>query len=464
VCTSCLAGTYSTAVGLISNSCNNCPTLSNSLAASDELVDCQCNTGSTGSDGTPCTSCVAGKYKIATGDAVCTSCLAGKYRHPNFEYNWARSCGAARTDACPTAQSSISAGGAHQRAVDGNSNALWTGASCTHTASQHVNWWSVRLQAGPVIITGLRVRGREDCCDTRTANYSIYVGNDLTAAGRLQNNAVCVPAVAGRALTQFSADNLVCQQLIYGRIVIFSLVVPIVAQFLTLCEVEIWSPECAHCPKNSDSLPGSSNVNDCLCNAGWSGTSTDCESCVPGKYKPNAGSQKCSDCVAGKFSTYVNSTRNTCTDCIAGSYSNENRSVCLSCPINSFSSDQSDKVTACLCNAGWYGTSDDCNGCVPGKYKPNPGSQTCSDCVAGKYSVLVNSSMNTCIDCLAGSYSHENRSVCLPCPKNSLSPDRGENITACSCKAGWSGIGGDCKGCVPGKYKPNPGFKRALIV
>ena len=283
-CSLCEAGKYSSTISLFTDTCDVCPTLSNSLAASDELIDCKCNAGSTGSDGTPCTSCVAGKYKIATGDAVCTSCLAGKYRHPNFEYNWARSCGAARTDACPTAQSSDAYGGDKARAVDGNSNAVWGGSSCTHTFCSLDNWWSVTLDETPILVTGLRVRGRQDCCHTRTANYAIHVGNDLTAAGRLQNNAVCVPAVAGRALTRYSADNLVCQQPIYGRTVIFSVVLPAPpCMFLTLCEVEIWSPECAHCPENSVSLPGSSHLTACACNAGWSGTSSDCKGCVEGK-------------------------------------------------------------------------------------------------------------------------------------------------------------------------------------
>eukprot|EP00277_Geminigera_cryophila_P043664 CAMPEP_0173080902 /NCGR_PEP_ID=MMETSP1102-20130122/16695_1 /TAXON_ID=49646 /ORGANISM="Geminigera sp., Strain Caron Lab Isolate" /LENGTH=138 /DNA_ID=CAMNT_0013954863 /DNA_START=275 /DNA_END=689 /DNA_ORIENTATION=- len=41
-------------------------------------TDCICNAGSTGPDGS-CDECVAGKYKIASGDAACTNCSAGQY-------------------------------------------------------------------------------------------------------------------------------------------------------------------------------------------------------------------------------------------------------------------------------------------------------------------------------------------------------------------------------------------------
>jgi len=39
---------------------------------------CICNAGSTGENGRPCTECVAGKYKIASGDDACSNCSAGQ--------------------------------------------------------------------------------------------------------------------------------------------------------------------------------------------------------------------------------------------------------------------------------------------------------------------------------------------------------------------------------------------------
>jgi len=46
---------------------------------SDEQIDCICDAGSTGPDKNMCIECIAGKYKIATGDAACTNCLKGQY-------------------------------------------------------------------------------------------------------------------------------------------------------------------------------------------------------------------------------------------------------------------------------------------------------------------------------------------------------------------------------------------------
>ena len=218
-------------------------------------------------------------------------------------------------------------------------------------------------------MTGLRVRGRQDCCHTRTANYAIHVGNDLTAAGRLQNNAVCVPAVAGRALTQYSADNLVCQQPIYGRIVIFSLVVPIAAVPLTLCEVEIWSPECAPCPADSTSVPGSTGRSDCQCNAGYTGANGGtCSQCNINHYKAGLGPAACTPCLADSVSAagsvvntacqcnagYTGAHGGTCVRCLAGTYkSGTGNADCVGCPSNSFSPTGSTAVTACVCNGGF---------------------------------------------------------------------------------------------------------------
>ena len=78
-CTNCVAGQYSTAVGATSDVCEACVTNTKSIEASDKQTDCTCNSGYTGANGGPCEACIAGKYKVATGDAACTNCVAGKY-------------------------------------------------------------------------------------------------------------------------------------------------------------------------------------------------------------------------------------------------------------------------------------------------------------------------------------------------------------------------------------------------
>ena len=155
----------------------------------------------------------------------------------------------------------------------------------------------------------------------------------------------------------------------------------------------------------------------------------------------------------------MNSTSNTCTDCLPGSYSNSTRAVCISCPQNSHSSVGSDNITYCLCNAGWSGTHGDCTGCAAGKYKANIGPEACSDCAGGKFSVYLNSATDTCINCAATSYSVENKTLCLPCPSNTYSSVGSDSIANCLCQAGWSGTFAQCTTCVAAKYKPNVGVQ-----
>jgi len=76
-CESCDIGTYKTASG--TTSCINCPSDSNAAEGSTKVSDCTCNRGYIGPDGSTCTACVVGKYKVELGDAACTNCVAGKY-------------------------------------------------------------------------------------------------------------------------------------------------------------------------------------------------------------------------------------------------------------------------------------------------------------------------------------------------------------------------------------------------
>jgi hypothetical protein len=72
-CTACVAGKYKSASG--SSGCEDCPADSSSPAqSSTALAECTCNAGGSGPDGGPCTACVAGKYKSAGGTADCTDC------------------------------------------------------------------------------------------------------------------------------------------------------------------------------------------------------------------------------------------------------------------------------------------------------------------------------------------------------------------------------------------------------
>ena len=78
-CMACPSGTYSTVVGATSDVCQACPAGSEAPEASDEITDCVCQPGLSGPAGGPCTPCVAGTYKVATGLGACDACPSGTY-------------------------------------------------------------------------------------------------------------------------------------------------------------------------------------------------------------------------------------------------------------------------------------------------------------------------------------------------------------------------------------------------
>merc|ERR1712127_605265 len=70
-----------------SDVCNDCgagyTTAAIGTAGADIQTGCICDSGyGRVNDGVACVGCVAGQYKVATGDTDCTDCIAGKYMDP----------------------------------------------------------------------------------------------------------------------------------------------------------------------------------------------------------------------------------------------------------------------------------------------------------------------------------------------------------------------------------------------
>lgn len=355
--------------------CNVCPSNSNSAVQSTAVTACQCNAGFTGPDGGPCTACAAGKFKPLPGPAecetcptnsdsfegasmqtdckcspgfsgtdgdVCTVCATGTYRAGNFMTNWARACGNMRNEACAATQTGVRYGGIPELAVDGNSNGY-----CSTSAPNDPAWWSVDLGLTHRITT-LRITGNND--GHRTSGYSIYIGDDNSDTGRFTQNSVCV---SNQLQLPSTALNITCNQPISGRYVYFMLSK---GEFLSLCEVEVWSSACALCPANSVSLPGSVVVGDCQCNPGYTGANgSACIQCPAGFFKNVSGASACqacpagtygggiycSLCPAGTFSTGTGSTSiKSCTPCKRGTYNeimgSDSSDMCLSCALGKF--------------------------------------------------------------------------------------------------------------------------------
>jgi len=392
------------------STCTLCGAYSTSTVAVSE--NCVCRAGTYGSGTADCAVCPAGKYKPIDGSAECTGCGVGKYK--------------------------LSPGP----------------GECTYCAAGK---YSVIVNASTDICS--------DCAagfysaDNRTVCLECPANSNFDGVGTL-----LPPCKCNVGWTGTDGDCSVCVAGKYNH-VNESVVCIICEAGKYAVPVNSYTNEysaynttkCLLCGVNADSLAGSVNITSCICNAGWTGTDGVCIGCVAGKYKASPGPQACSLCAAGKFSAYLNSSTDTCTNCAARSYAVDNKTFCQSCPEKTYSAIGSDSIADCSCQAGWSGTISNCIGCVAGKYKASAGPQACSLCGAGKISLVLNSATDTCINCSAGSYWVNTNTSCLSCPQNSYSSIGSDSIAGCACNAGWSGSGGDCTGCVAGKYKAKNG-------
>jgi hypothetical protein len=260
----CVEGSY----GAVGETCASCPQNSSSLAGSTTLGDCTCVPGFSGQDA-----------------GACSKCAIGKYRATNFATNWARACGAQRNTACVAFQSSTSNYGVADRGVDGMLSTNYDDKTCTHTYPNNPPWWALDLGLTPIRVTGLRALGRNTIPE-RSDNFTIYIGNDTSIEGRFVNNVVCVTR-QGSLPTNGDWKDITCNHPISGRYVY--IMIPI-RMTLTLCEVEVWSSDCALCPANSESRIGSDIVKDCQCLPGYTGVDGGtCSQCAAGKYKNHTG-------------------------------------------------------------------------------------------------------------------------------------------------------------------------------
>ena len=105
---------------------------------------------------------------------------------------------------------------------------------------------------------------------------------------------------------------------------------------------------CKECPADSDSFEGSAAVEDCACNAGYTGPDGDkCVACLPGTYKDEEGPGECIECEQGTYSIASGaSSQDTCTECSKISWTSGPGS------------------TVCECNAGYSGSDGDDKRCL----------------------------------------------------------------------------------------------------
>uniref|UniRef100_A0A673GX64 Fucolectin tachylectin-4 pentraxin-1 domain-containing protein n=1 Tax=Sinocyclocheilus rhinocerous TaxID=307959 RepID=A0A673GX64_9TELE len=124
--------------------------------------------------------------------------------------------------------------GAAQNAVDGNRQSSYALGSCSVTNGDMNSWWRVDL-LDVYRVTRVSITNRGDCCEKTVEGIQIRIGNSLENNGNNNELAAIVgPIPLGNTKT-FEFKHVM------GRYV--NLIVPGRNEYLTLCEVEVYSGE-----------------------------------------------------------------------------------------------------------------------------------------------------------------------------------------------------------------------------
>lgn len=257
-CSLCPTNTYQPALARTASAdCLGCPDFSLSLQASDELTDCQCQSGYFGVNGGTCSECYAGKFKPVKGPQDCDLC-------PNGTYS-----------------------GVFAATSDG---------VCDSCQENSLSW------AGSTVLT--------DCkCDSGffTENFGTPTAYCRTCGNGTYNThlnaTACSKCAAGLYSTAIGAKTgEVCQKCASG----FS------GEGYAQCDA---------CPPHATAEIASSFLTDCKCDPGYTGPDGGtCEECVTGKFKPENGSSACSNCPLHTYLPYIGASLETeCVDCFDNS-------------------------------------------------------------------------------------------------------------------------------------------------
>ena len=400
VCDSCVPGKYADATGL--DGCDNCPDHStHDVTESQTVTDCSCNAGYTGADGSACSPCATGKYKAVTqaGSAPCDECAAGTYQ-PNL----------ASTSGCTT--------------CGVQTYSLAAAGSCEACAANS------QAPAGSDAAT--------DCICNRG-----YSGPDGGPCGACQAGTYKDQVGSGACVTCGAGEFSAAGSISCGG-----------------CGADTYAASgagaCSACPADSQAPAGSSVVEDCECNAGYTGPDGgSCEACGVGFYKPLKGSNPCIGCAPGKYQDETGQTE--CDPCGQDTYSYQHAASCIPCPPPASAPAGSDNIHACLCNAGYTGTSTGgCVACAVAKYKDGaPSDAACSDCSAHETSPEASEEASACV-CNAGYTFEVSSASCVECAAGYVKDVTGDH--ACSaCPAGeYAESTKQCALCLTGTYNDQP--------
>ncbi|XP_026107690.1 fucolectin-5-like [Carassius auratus] len=130
-------------------------------------------------------------------------------------------------------QSTTNSGlGVAQNAIDGNRQSIHALGSCSVTNGDKDPWWRVDL-LDVYRVTRVSITNRGDCCEKRIEGVQIRIGNSLENNG---NNNLLAATVGPVPLGDTKTFEF---KPVKGRYV--NLIVPGRNEFLTLCEVEVYS-------------------------------------------------------------------------------------------------------------------------------------------------------------------------------------------------------------------------------
>ena len=187
--------------------------------------------------------------------------------------------------------------------------------------------------------------------------------------------------------------------------------------------------QCIACPANTFSFSGNTDINNCMCNAGYSGAANGvaCDACAAGSYKTGVGIGTCTNCAVNEYSITPAQVVSTCS----------------SCPSSSQAPAGSNEASDCQCNAGYTGANGAvCLGCVQGTYKTSIGPSTCTLCGNNTFSPAVAATSS---------------SVCAACQGNSTSLMGSTRQSDCHCVMGYltnnlGAVNATCQMCSAGSY------------
>lgn len=291
VCSECDIGKYRLGYANL-ESCTTCPVGSTTTeTGADEVADCECAAGYTGSGGSTCTECDANSYKSSVGNVACDACNTGA----------TSPTGSTATTHCACTVSGYTGANGTQCVCDLGH----TGTDCEQC---DVNTYKD--------VTG------DAACSDCDPNAISPAGSTASTACQCdvgyhgQNGGLCTECDAN-----YYKDS-------------------------------VGDALCTGCPNNTHSLAASDSRDDCLADAGYYGFGSSVSACPPNSHSDTESTQS-TDCKCNQG--YTGPDGGACVACVEGTFKNVTGSgFCYSCGGDAYHSlPGSDSEDDCVCAAGY---------------------------------------------------------------------------------------------------------------